>query len=102
MARRESSVNRLVGKRDEIRAAIADRRGMGSLQTLSSPQIADIDRETDDAIARCRSGIKRENTYPNAADLTPFERLLVDYCRLEREENGSIEGDASEGFGARH
>jgi hypothetical protein len=33
---------------------------------------------------------------------TPFERLLVDYRKLERVENGLAEGDASEGFGARH
>ena len=95
-------MNKLVAKRDEIRVAIADRMRLGSLQTLSSAQTADVDREADQEIAKCRAAIKRENTYPEATDLAPFQRLLVDYCRLEREENGPEDGDATEGFGARH
>lgn len=102
MARGKSIVNKLVSKRDEIRVAIADRMALGSLQTLSSTQTADVDREADQEIAKCRAAIKRENTYPDATDLAPFQSLLVDYCRLEREENGPGDGDATEGFGARH
>lgn len=102
MTEKEITVNKLVAKRDEIRMAMADRMGLGSLETLSSPQTADVDRETDEAIAQCRADIKRVNAYPNQSDLAPLQRLLVDYCRLEREENGPGDGDDSEGFGARH
>ena len=99
---REGSIlNKLVVKRDEIRTAMADRMGLGTLEALSSPQTAEVDRETEEAIAKCRADIKRENAYPNEAGLAPLLRLLVDYCRLEREENGSVDGDASGGFGAR-
>ena len=101
-SREESTLNKLVVKRDEVRTAVAERMGLGSLQSLSSPQTAEVDRETDEAIAQCRAEIKRGNAYPNEAGLAPLQRLLVDYCRLEREENGTGEGDASEGFGARH
>lgn len=95
-------MNKLVAKRDEIRMAIAAGMGLGPLETLSSPQTADVDRETNEAIAQCRADIKRENRFPNQADLAPLQRLLVDYCKLEREENGAGGGDATEGFGARH